>query len=174
MALTLNDVGKKKTPTKKKAAAKKKTAAKSAAPKKKVTKKTKTVHKAKKVQAKKTSKSKAESVKKVRPWQTPEEMEHIEELQTRKATAGKTKPKTPKASPSKPSVNPVRMELAGKVLPQEVVEVLQKLEGIKNDCLAQLPPEVNAMVKDTWVTKLQVYPKIKIPMPGFLTHKEKK
>ena len=114
----------------------------------------------------------------MRPWQTPEEMEHIEELQTKKATAKKspegTKKHGQKKSTSKPKVEPVRMELAGKALPQEVVEVLQKLEGIKNDCLAQLPPEVNAMVKDTWVAKLQMYPKIKIPMPGFLTHKEKR
>ena len=171
MALTLNDVGKKKTKARKKASAKKTTTAK-----KKVTKKTKTIHKAKKVQARKTSKSKVESVKKVRPWQTPEEMEKIEELQTQKSTASRNdtpSSDTENTETPQPSKS-VRMELAGKVLPEEVVEVLQRVEDFKNECLAQLPPEIDAIVKDSWVSKLQVYPKIKIPMPGFLTQKEKR
>ncbi len=124
MALTLNDVGKSKGPSKKKAAVR-------------------------------TTQQIQTQIKKVRPWQTPEEIKRIEERDTQEGP------------------QPLPMEWAGRPLPQEVVEILQKVEVFKNDCLTQLPPEFGSFMKDSWVTKLQVYPKIKIPVPKFLVHKEK-
>lgn len=170
MALTLNEIGQKKTPNKKDSLdskTTKPTQKMSASKGKVIDSLTESTPTRKKVVAPKKPTAKIDSVKKVRPWQTAEEMEHIEGQQTKKVASQK------KASTKQFFPELITMELAGRPLPSEIVEVLHKVEGFKNNCLAQLPPEVNAFVKNTWLTKLQVYPKIKIPMPGFLVQKEK-
>ena len=59
-------------------------------------------------------------------------------------------------------------------LPPEVTQFLERAEEIKNYSLAHLPPEFSKYLEASWLFKLKLYPKLRLPVPGFLVHKEKK
>lgn len=99
----------------------------------------------------------SESVK-VRPWQTPDSVESA-------PSQIKTEPQKHQAQRvSRPKKAPQRTEWD---------EFLQKAEILKNIGLASLPPEVEKYVKDSWVEKIQLYPKVRIPVPSVFTRKSK-
>ena len=88
---------------------------------------------------------------KVRPWQTPE----------------------PVAEEAPPDFEPNNFKAKPKIDRSEWDEWMQKAELLKNIGLASLPPEIEKFVKDSWVEKIQLYPKVKIPVPSVFTRKTK-
>lgn len=92
---------------------------------------------------------------KVRPWQTPESV--------------------PTEVTALPEVEPESFESDFSKKPEvtDWNEWMQKAELLKNISLASLPPKMERFIKNSWIEKIQLYPKVRIPVPSIFTRKEK-
>lgn len=88
-----------------------------------------------------TSSEAPPEVKKVRPWQQPQEEAPV------------------LTSPSEPAA--------------ETFEWLEAAEALKKKGLSQLPTEVREVIENSWLGKVQLAPKIRIPIPSIFVTKER-
>jgi hypothetical protein len=97
----------------------------------------------------------SEDLKKMRPWQTPEDVAP-EPIANRPAEAPEMPPLEVKIQRPKGGPHPW----------------LEMVEDIKNRGLSQLPPELQDRLQNTWLGRMQLAPKVRIPIPGIFVKKE--
>lgn len=55
----------------------------------------------------------------------------------------------------------------------ELQEWLKAAEALKNKGLSQLPSEVRVVIENSWLGKVQLAPRIRIPIPSIFVTKER-